>query len=168
MCPPPINGSTGVSARKCEEFMGDDNYGGVVFAAAVLVSLPCFLSCVYMVYECIFILWLWTCGKPAIGVLHSFTWPTRDGLTFLCCCNRAKWHHYEDYYTTCVLLVLNEPQGNYVRENFAWFQTTDDGSLERFGQGYKQQPISWIRSYGSTWNTLLYSIHFAGTTIECD
>jgi hypothetical protein len=133
--------------RKCEEFMGDDNYGGVVFAAAVLVSLPCFLSCVYMVYECIFILWLWTCGKPAIGVLHSFTWPTRDGLTLLCCCNRAKWHPRTSHRPQSWLVVYR-PLGGLPKSTVSdatglGIRTVSDTS--RVHQAQDVTPTKWDR-----------------------
>ena len=55
------------------------------------LTLPCFLSFFIFVYEIIVVLCVWLCGKKTNGIIKSFSWPVRDGLTYLWICNRSKW-----------------------------------------------------------------------------
>ena len=72
--------------------MGTDD---VLVVFAVLLSAPCFLFCVYFLYECFVFVLLCVFGRKRSGFIQKFNWTIRDGLTTLWCCDRGKWRPAE-------------------------------------------------------------------------
>ena len=99
--------------------------GGII-ALLCFLTLPCFLSFFFFVYEISVVLCTWLCGRNTKGIIQKFTWPIRDGLTYLWMCDRSKWQALEE--------TVVSGSGS----------SSDNGNKKQYKKHYRRPQIWWI------------------------